>query len=589
MSLVLACSAGLGYALTSSWIEGCLAMATWRIPAANWFPATAVLLLSAIAVGSPGGWRRRSRVPIRTILTVYLVIVLCLHFGLPRYGLLDDSPWYAPENRYLIVQQIGALFVVSLLVTWAISYAWPLLDRLMKQGTATATAALLLPTIVWLAAQYPPASKPDIVLINIDTLRADHLSLYGYERETTPNLTRLADSGIVYDTVYSQSCWTAPSVSSLFTGRRVDQHGCWGPHPLRRREVTVAERLQGGGYRTALVSANAIVSRLFALDQGFESTAIVDEDASNLLAEQVTDAGLRFLSKRRPGPLFLYLHYMDPHDPYFPPEPYRSAFVGTQTPPTHPANARAWDPSELFETTETGEYWLPEGEMRMLLSQYDGCIMYVDAQIGRILEFLEVSAGSRETIVIVTGDHGESFGERGVFFHGNNLNVEEVTPPLLIARLGDRRAASRDDRPAQTIDVTRTILELSGVTFPADLPGHDLLRADDMRTEDPIRIDRAWSLGDATAIIHSGMKLIYTEPDHVQLYDTAMDPLEQRDLWEQGDARTRQQGFALLNAISEMTEEAGPSSFPFGDGLDDERIEQLKALGYVDEAGQRTR
>ena len=521
----------------------------------------------------------------KVVFAVYLATVLCLQFGLPRYGLLTDAPWYALESLPRIALQLGAVLVASLLTAWATPAAWRLVDRRVRDRWVSTAAALLLPMFAWLATLYPPANKPDIILINVDTLRADHLPLYGYARETSPHLARLAQKGTVYENVYSQSSWTSPSVASLFTGRRVDQHRTTGSHPLRRREVTLAERLRGRGYRTAMVSANAIVSSLFAMDQGFGAAIVIDEDTTNRLAEEVTAEGLRILSEPRRRPLFLYLHYMDPHDPYDPPEPYRSTFGDPTKPSTHPAYAEGRVPDDLFEIPQRRADRIPDEDMRTLVSLYDGCILYVDAQLGRIVEAIEASANHRETIVIVTGDHGEAFGERGDVYHGNNLHAEEVSPPLLIARLGDRDGGLRDDRPVQSIDITRTVLEMCGVPVPRKLPGQDLSRTEGQRTDTPIRIDLAWSDRDQVALVQGGYKLIFTYPGDVRLYDTIADPFELHDLWERGEPNSRQQGQAMLDSIIKMEEDRS-SWRPLGDGMDAARIEQLKALGYVDENGQ---
>ena len=128
----------------------------------------------------------------KVVFAVYLATVLCLQFGLPRYGLLTDAPWYALESLPRIALQLGAVLVASLLTAWATPAAWRPVDRRVRDRWVSTAAALLLPMFAWLATLYPPANKPDIILINVDTLRADHLPLYGYARETSPHLARLA-------------------------------------------------------------------------------------------------------------------------------------------------------------------------------------------------------------------------------------------------------------------------------------------------------------------------------------------------------------------------------------------------------------
>lgn len=302
------------------------------------------------------------------------------------------------------------------------------------------------------AAGAPPA-HPNIVLIVLDTVRADHLSCYGHARPTTSHLDRLAAQGVRFENVIAPSSWTLPSIASIFTGLLPHQHGAnWGV-AMTAQPWTLAKILHSKGYETAGFNANPFYGLAgWRLDEGFG----IYEDASytlrhNLAVTQVGQSALRFLYDRlirynqfdhltaadlnnevmgwyrhrdRSQPYFLFINYMDAHRPYLPPAPYDHRFGKIP----HYLLAR------VTETLKDGRPRHPytEHEREELIDGYDNSLAYLDDQLGQLVHFLSAQPGGGNTIFIVTSDHGEGFGEHGTYDHGWNLYSEVLRVPLIL-------------------------------------------------------------------------------------------------------------------------------------------------------------
>jgi arylsulfatase A-like enzyme len=347
--------------------------------------------------------------------------------------------------------------------------------------------ALLLAGLMG-AACTAPAPRPDpvapagtgasVLLITIDTLRADHMSAYGYSRPTTPHLAALTERATVFEQAYTFWPKTRGSFVMMMTGRRPSQNGYSKAHPvLLDFNPTLASVLNAAGYRTAAAVDNPNVARSLGYAKGFESYRETWEEkalpAEMDRARAITEEGVKFLGEARSGrPFFLWLHYVNPHAPYAPPPPYDTAFVGgTESGPRLP----------LVESFHGGipRQWQVPGKDRLAwyVAQYDGEIAAVDAEIGRVLEALQASDARGRTLVIVTSDHGESLGEHGYFFdHGEDLFDPCLRIPLIVAAPGATEAR-RTDTLASTLDLFPTILDAVKVSWPPDLAGRSLLDA----------------------------------------------------------------------------------------------------------------
>ena len=296
------------------------------------------------------------------------------------------------------------------------------------------------------------------MLYLVDTLRADHLPLYGYARDTGPELSRFAKDAVVFDQAIASSSWTKPSVASLLTSLPPRDHGCLQFYtPLDPELVTLAERMRDHGYATGGVVANSLVTaRDMHFDQGFSYFAAA---RSPQRAGQAVDEALEFLDARRGQPVFLYVHTMDSHSPYLPPPPFDRKYE------PHPEPGRA--------AAEPSDYKVPLDRDR-IVAQYDGTVAYGDQQFGRFLQGLRERGLYDSALVVFVADHGEEFLDHRGWVHGHTLFDELVRVPLVVKYPGRREAGRRVASQVQLIDVLPTILKSQGMVPAVGIAGHPL-------------------------------------------------------------------------------------------------------------------
>lgn len=434
-------------------------------------------------------------------------------------------------------------------------------------------ASLTVAVMLGASCGSPTPSRPDIVLVVIDTLRPDHLPFYAYAQNTAPFLSTLAARGVVFERVHSTSSWTAPATASILTSLYPIQHGVHtgfvATQALQRIDpqitldripaevTTVAEMLKEAGYSTWAVSDNINVSRAQGFDQGFDHFhEFVDRGA------QTVNAAVKEWAARlqREKPYFLYLHYMDPHRPY------------RQHPP-----------------------WYRPGGSELLDSQsaYDSEIHYVDqciAELSRLLRW------DRPTLLLVTSDHGEEFLEHGGWDHGRTLYGEVLNVPLLAFWSGVERMASAAQTGASaprrvlqrvsTLDILPTLREAAGLPPAPQIQGLSLLtviRGQGLPPEGRelfAELRSAPWFGSRTlkAVIRGNDKYVLTLPDSEEFFDLAGDPREQRSLAGEPDARLAELRSHLERFEAECPRFAVDSVRAT---LDPQMIEKLKSLGYV--------
>jgi arylsulfatase A-like enzyme len=435
----------------------------------------------------------------------------------------------------------------------------------------------------------------------IDTLRADHLGAYGYERPTSPTIDGLATRGVVFTRATSPSSWTKPAVGSLFTSRLPSEHGAVGfGRPLDGKLPTLAEALRDAGYHTVGFSGNFVhVNREAGFARGFDvfeqiSRRTTDEDALIEFrvgdgpavplraprADELTDVVLEGLPPAQGAPLFLYVHYMDPHSGYEAPEPFRRRFlrdigVDEETPP-----ATSDHVADLALTRAQ----LDAGERVRLEALYDAEIAYVDSELARLLRGLEERGYAEDAVVVVTADHGEEFGDHGGWFHGLTLYGEVLHLPLVLTDLRERAEPVRRDEPVDLLDLAPTLLALAGADPPADMRGRELFAASTTaRTHvaelfpDPLSEQRIGPQLHRVALTQWPWKALAAPDGSVSLYQLERDPLERRALAAgAGEAPAGlvelARGLAAREALGEREGELD---------LTDETREALRALGYA--------
>jgi arylsulfatase A-like enzyme len=336
---------------------------------------------------------------------------------------------------------------------------------------AVAFAAMVL---VWGCGSPPSADgPPSVLVIVVDTLRADYLETYGFERSTMPATERhLVDRGVVFERAFAPAPWTLPSMIGLFSGRRPGRDLA-DPHPATFRfpadRPTPAETFAAAGWATGAFVGNPLLGPATGFDRGFSEFFVVDSgpEAMEHPSRDLTDRTLAWLADT-PGRFFAWVHYIDPHDPYLPPEAVRGVVA---TDPTYRGALNGRDVHALFAGRLTSAD--PERDARYLASLYEGELRAVDREIGRLLDGLGRRLAS--TLVVFTADHGEELYEHRGWKHGRTVFEEQLHVPLIVRWDGEVPPGSRVVEAVSLLDLVPTLADAAGLPAPPELDGSSLL------------------------------------------------------------------------------------------------------------------
>jgi arylsulfatase A-like enzyme len=516
---------------------------------------------------------------------------------------LLSARWYARTASLKIMRRLRASFPRYLVLT-LLSFGVLALTPLSHPALANRPE---------LQPSRTGGARPNIILITLDTVRADHLSLYGYFRDTTPDLSQMAAaSATVYSRAMASSNWTLPSHASIFLGQSPRRHGVHRspaessiPHGMSPQSVPIAELLLRQGYRTAGFAANAgVLVPEFGFDRGFSSyecnfpddlsgnngrpyllrtwirniIAGVRREAVYSDAASINESATTFLRDSSDGdrPFFLFVNYMDAHMPYVPPPPFDTRFPGKDP------NFRWSQFASIYdEVTIRRVRPLRDRELRHLTSQYDGSIAYVDSQMQRLFDILRELNLFDNSLIIITADHGEAFGESSMLDHGTSLYQHQVHVPLVI-KFPHSTKVGRVDALVSSVDILPTILDAAGVAVPAGVDGQSLLRDSNgprwISSESYASRGRGFTSVDSRpaelAIFSGSLKRIVGAGGGCEVYDLATDPNETVNLngrrllppeWDQ-------KATAYMDEARHRT-----SAVP----VDPEVLRRLKALGYL--------
>ena len=511
-----------------------------------------------------------------------------------------------------VLQAVGALAAVVLaFLVWRLLRGADARRRWPTRPLATAALVAVLALAWTLAARVvphaapppPPAraaappNAPSILLIMVDTLRADHLSSYGYGAGRTPNIDLLATDGVRCAHTFSQASWTRPSVATILTSLYPSSHGAvHKADMLPDRVDTVAEVLSRSGYYTAGFADNVNVSPSFNFGQGFADYRYLAPDlffhANEPAAQLTLYSGLRlvrerFLARRvdvhnyyqpaevvtdtvmgwldspaaKQEPFFLFVHYMDPHDPYF----------------VHPFNgegyARVANPSP--PATVADRY-------RQL---YDGEIAYLDEHLGRLFADLKRRGLYDKMLIVLTGDHGEEFHEHGGWWHGTTLYDEQIHVPLILKPpAGGARGRVIDDLTT-SLDITPTIIATAGLAVPPVMQGHPLpLDSGTAPSRDSVFSEEDFEGNVLQSVRTPSSKLITANPGNPrglqpeELYSLNTDPGEQHSLVSTDPTLLEELRAALGRSYLEARAHTGAGAQTDVDSVTKDR---LRALGYL--------
>ncbi len=414
------------------------------------------------------------------------------------------------------------------------------------------------------------AERPNLVLISVDTLRPDHLGVYGYARPTSPTFDRLAGEGVLFTNAVAPSTWTLPSHATMLTGVTPFRHGAVSKStPMTKGVIPLAKRLRAQGYATIGIVNGVYLSPNFGFRRGFDR--YLPKARSKWRVHH--DTVLHVLRNVKRRPVFFFLHYMRVHDPYNPlprDDRFRRPYTGSVPNALRPI-MRAWRAGGMKGPV------ISDADRDHLVDLYDGSIRSMDALLAEVLEAVD-ALGSAPTYVILTSDHGEEFLDHQMLGHGPSLYEEALRVPLMIRGPG-LPAGRRMDGLVGLVDVVPTVLDLLGLPPAPRLDGRSLRPYWERETDpDPGRaLVLRTSFIDGTAVrvgmrTRSGKLVIHRARETTHYFDLDRDPGEMAgrpDAPEVAPLREKIEGLRVVQTGTAVT-------------LSPEEAEQLRALGYMD-------
>ncbi|MBN2563220.1 MAG: sulfatase [Phycisphaerae bacterium] len=426
-------------------------------------------------------------------------------------------------------------------------------------------------------------SRPNVLLIVIDTLRVDRLGCYGSDLGATPRIDQLASEGVRFERAYSHAPWTLPAFASILTSLYPPQHGAGGRVPDFRRLPgsvrTAAECFREAGFATAEVINVDFLGKSFGMTQGFDDVEFkaYPDNVQVRPAAKTTDAALAWLKSRRRQPFFMMVHYFDPHLVYAPPPPYRRRFAAAED---------QHDTSWVFGTRRQivayrqGLVRFDEATIRRAEHLYNGEVAYTDHEVGRLLDGLDQLGLASSTITALTADHGEEFLDHGGFEHGHTLYEELVRVPLII-RDATRAPAREVASVVGHVDLVPTLCDLAGVEPDPAFVGQSLVDLMNGETGEnhPIAFEGNFWGRPLQGWLQGGYKLILSEARVPALFNLADDPGEKNDLTGVDPERVKQMLEDLELARKKMMIHMRGDGAPVE--LSPEEFRRLRSLGYT--------
>ena len=429
---------------------------------------------------------------------------------------------------------------------------------------------------------------PNVVLISIDSLRADHLGSYGYDRQTSPNIDRLAAEGVLFTQAMSTTSWTLPAHVSLLTGLYPQAHDV-----LRAREKladsvpTLAEAMSAQGYATAAFVSAPFLNSSYGMNRGFEHYDDHSVDYENHADSHTGSTSLRihravdqWLRTNTEQPFFLLAHYWDVHYDYTPPPPYDRMFD-----PDYVGDITSVD----FEENPHIAKGMAARDLTHLAALYDGEIAYTDEFIGKLLDLLAELHIDDSTLVVITSDHGDEFFEHGGKGHFRTLFEEVLRVPLIIRFPNRRFSPQRIDEVVSLVDVAPTVLDFIGADSVPPMQGRSLMP---LLSGETVSFPTTYaSLKEARAAIRSNdHKYIYNFNTGIsRLYDLDRDPSEHQNLLEPGTGSPNLESKAAIDALVDWlnVQRRYRRSLPQAPSeanraIDEDLVQELRALGYLD-------
>lgn len=470
--------------------------------------------------------------------------------------------------------------------------------------------------ITYMSQTTDRGNKPNIIIITMDTTRRDHLSCYGYNEQTTPNLEGLAKENLIFENAYSTSSWTLPAHASLFTGLYPSKHGAyvkeglWGYKVLNEKNITLAEILSQHGYKTAGFIGGYFCSSFFGMSQGFD---YYNENLINLFAEfgnffvtgiyrslfpvrdifekhgfagkriapQINRSAFKWIKKNCQAPFFLFLNYFDPHHPYYPLDDSQLRHLSGV--PVERGGYVEWE-ERLVNKILRRKHALTGKEKKYLLDRYDSEIKQMDSAIGELLKLLKELGMYDNCIIIITSDHGESFGEHGLMLHTPAVYEELVKVPLIVKYPKAHNKSGRVSAPISLVDIMPEVLTVIGMPIPQGVQGVPFSQRRQNVIVERYK-DKSWKwtaypFGERSicALYEGNYKYLWASDGKNELYNLSDDPQELNNLLEQMPGIASEMGKKLGQWV-QSSDKDHPEDKSYK--VSREVEEALKALGYL--------
>jgi arylsulfatase A-like enzyme len=417
--------------------------------------------------------------------------------------------------------------------------------------------------------------RPNVVLILIDTMRADHLGCYGYSRDTSPCIDSLAENGTRYARVQAQSPWTLPAMTTIMTGlsHRSHRAGMWNDvfYGIDPSLPYMPVILNDEGYRTAAFFNVLFMSSDFGFHRGFDlfdcESSVEEITARN--ARVTVDETIEWIQENQcDGSFFLAVHFYDPHLTYDPEPPYNTLFTDHSY---HGSFDQTWGSKDDMFSVNSGQVALDSADLANLVNLYDGEVAFTDHEIGRLLQCIRSENLSEHTLVIVAADHGEEFLDHSGVGHGHTLYQELLNVPLVVSGPGIRAGYVENALVGQ-IDILPSILDFCGIVPPQGLEGRAVFEsAGDVSMLYPSSL--VLSSGGRVAVRRDDAKLHWIQSSNTSFqFDLLLDPGEMTQLQECDST--------LVDAAIQYWS-VPPEGSPAPVSLEDVQLKAMRNLGYI--------
>lgn len=423
--------------------------------------------------------------------------------------------------------------------------------------------------------------KLNVIIYLVDTLRADHLGCYGNPEIQTPHIDRFASQGVLFEKAYSQASWTKPSTATLLTSTYPSYHGAITREDgLTNRVTTIAESLRDEGYLTAGFINNPNIVSDFGFHQGFDSYIEIYQQLKQrpLYAHHMNQLILPWLEENANMPFFLYIHTVDPHDPYNPPPPFDTMYDKNYQGSIHGSSRTLCDIDE-------GKIKVTPRDIQHLEALYDGEITLNDEAFGELIEKLKELQLYNRTLVLFTSDHGEEFYEHQGVKHGDTLYEEQIHIPIIIRDPFHFPSEQRIGSMVGTIDIMPTILRLLNISVPAECEGKSLIPL--IKDEKNFFIDNLFFEEDLDGIIIQAIRrkqwklIFYPKTNKLVLFNLEKDAEEKHDMATEYPELASSLYEEMKHWHQKQIEKRTGLLRPKVQKLSEETIKQLRALGYL--------